>query len=276
MLALASEAAVKWTDVASFAVSSCSVLVATTAAYFAFCAYQKQAGQLVLAQKHDLRWQSRQVTGWVEPCDDLIDARPIVVDPWPLSLGRRCSFFYINASDLPIYQVLVTAEAAGSDERIIASYPRLMPTRSPERREIDHSAAFPEIQELAQELFRGLPDKFQEMSVDFEKTYGRSDARRNLFGEIKSGASPELAVPFFEARSNLNDQATEAIETISSTLSMYFTDSEGNRWKRRGDGGLQLVDPELAGRQALEARREAARIYVPPKAKGRSRSPVAR
>ncbi|MFI0468343.1 hypothetical protein ACH347_30035 [Saccharopolyspora sp. 5N102] len=94
---------VKWTEIAS-------VVVATIAATFAYRGYRKQAGRLELAQKHDLRRQSGLFTGWIAAYKG--EQSPYASGP--LRYGSA-KFSFINASDLPVYNVVVTGSGFDFD-----------------------------------------------------------------------------------------------------------------------------------------------------------------
>ncbi|TDD06643.1 hypothetical protein E1181_11595 [Saccharopolyspora terrae] len=212
----------------SAAAAVCSLVVSTAAAFFAFRAYRKQSGQLNLAQKHDLRWQSSKIAAWIAEDDGCGTSR---IGTTTVNHFVDHGLWYINASDLPVYQVHLLVDNQESARWIrykcVTVYERLMPTEEPQCLPLDARKVFPRSVELAKQLHDEMPVEIHEKV-----------AKDPLLG---GGLTSEQRNQHNKAWAALQASMEEELRYLMKTGVLDFRDSEGNRWRRHLDGHLETV-----------------------------------
>lgn len=220
----------KWAPLVSAYSSVLSVIVASIAASFAYRAYRKQAGQLALAQKHDLRWQAGKVTAWIS--GSVVHGAVYDLLTKPDGENPQQCFSYINASDLPVNNVRLIYRSTNGGWVSVYERPRLMPTEEPGEDWIDARTLFPESAKLAKSLRHSLPPEVDDDSEAARWTYW------SWVKEEHGGHRAAMA----QARGKMYTSAQREWKQVLSTAALYFDDSEGNRWRRALDGGLEISD----------------------------------
>ncbi|WP_243789749.1 hypothetical protein [Saccharopolyspora gloriosae] len=212
--------------VVSASASLLSVLVSSIVAFFAYRAYRKQAAQLSLARSQELRQQSSKFTAWLE------DDPGLKHIPGEMLVGTAYLAWdvlrYINASDLPVYNVALVYKDQTRRLSIVHRIVRIMPTNE------DHGSnsvkvkdAFPRSIKLASELRASLPD--EAAGLDAAEWYEAAIAD----GGVRSTIA--------EAKVKIKSSIQEEWFRILDTGAVHFDDCEGNRWRRQLDGKLRLL-----------------------------------
>lgn len=210
--------------VVSAVTSVFSVVVSAVAVLFAFRAYRKQSGQLAIAQKHDLRWQSSKVTAWANS-ENILNHALMCFTGVDTYIWHGVS--YINASDLPVYNARITYRNTAGREITVTSWERLMPTGEEPGGSslIEAYRIFPESADIAKQVHNAHGSSLR---------YNGSDAyaRRKWLSE----GEPEERL----AKKQIDGIVAREMEQLERTGALYFTDSEGNSWERGLDGELRL------------------------------------
>lgn len=218
---------IKWTDYVNASSSAFSAIVASIAAHFAYRAYTKQAGQLQLAQKHDLRWQSAKVTGWLDKESTLgsLGLKDLSDRPLP-----QVAFWFHNASDLPVYDVQVLLKNRSGIIETVKTYETFVPTEEPSLHWVVVPWAFEESYRLANTLY-------DSMSEEAKEPYGGASPMAFLFDMTEE--LPPSAIELKTINLKIRNKLTEEVDWLKSSMVVTFRDSEGNYWIRQSDGRLE-------------------------------------
>ncbi|MER5388210.1 hypothetical protein [Saccharopolyspora sp. NPDC002686] len=239
-LVIAAASDVKWTEIVSSSSAVGSALIAATAATFAYRAYRKQAAQLELAQKHDLRWQASKVTGWLA---DITHGYAGDVQAGNLDATIKLAFWFVNASDLPVYDVHVYGEGIDGEVRRIAKFGYLLPTEEPITNPLDRDA-FRESFKRAKELYESLPPE----AKDFDRFKYQRDKLRFAMSPHRNqqGKQPDFSVEALNMVEAANRLILQQIAAESRRLKenfrIEFRDCEGRRWCRSANGELTTLE----------------------------------